>query len=149
MKHKLPSRPFWIIANSSASPAKYSVSPGDGGAPSGTCRREQRRSASMIKTRRSGWRTIDCARLLVTKVLPSAGTELVTRRVFNGCVLRIWYKRERKVRNCSAPCAVIAELMNTFTLGSRCQVGWVHFLRRSSKRKYSLEAATGASRRGI
>ena len=62
----------------------------EGGAPSGTCRREQRRSASMIRTRRSGWRTIDCARLLVTKVLPSAGTELVTKSVLRAWVLRIW-----------------------------------------------------------
>jgi len=51
MKHRFPSNPLWITAISSASPRKYSVSPGLTGAPSAWCRRDSRRSPSIKSTR--------------------------------------------------------------------------------------------------
>src|SRR6202035_2220474 len=62
---------------------------------------------------------MDCARFAATNVFPSAGMLLVMSNFFNCWVPAIWYKRERKVRNRSAPIRSLSPPTKTLFLESR------------------------------
>src|SRR5438552_17809705 len=82
-----------------------------------------------------------CARFAATKLLPSLGSELVTRTFFKDCFSRIWYRRERRVRNSSIPYPCSSELKNNMVFESGDQQAWAQ--RASSASKVNGEANDG------
>jgi len=131
MKHRFPSNPLWITAISSASPRKYSVSPGltERPAPGADATAgdpiNQKHAAVILP--RNGLRQIRR-----NKSLPSSGYCL-SRERFSTDELPQSDKAGTQRSEALAPAWLLSAPRKTSILGSICHAGWAHFFTSSSK----------------